>query len=132
LSFFGSAEGIDIIHANVANPDPFRRWEAINALGRVHNDKSVSVLKPALRSPSLRDRNEVVLSLGMIGGAEARELLINSLSDDKPDVRWRAAMALGRAGDASNIASLRLLASGDPDSMVREQAAKAAEKLAKK
>lgn len=131
LSFFGSAEGVDLIHTNVRNADPFRRWEAINALGRVHNDKSVGVLKAALQSPSVRDRNEVVLSLGQIGGDEARQLLIKSLSDESSDVRWRAAMALGRAGDASVIASLRLLASGDPDSVVREQAAKAAAKLAK-
>ena len=132
LSFFGSPEAIDLIHANVLNPDPFRRWEAINALGRVHNEKSVAALKPALQSPSVRDRNEAVLSLGNIGGDEARALLIDALSDSASDVRWRAAMALGRAGDASVVASLRLLASGDPDEMVREQAAKAADKLTKR
>ncbi|HEY0789094.1 MAG TPA: HEAT repeat domain-containing protein, partial [Thermoanaerobaculia bacterium] len=51
LSMFGSAAGLDLLHAGVRNPDPFQRWEAINALGRVHDARTVSVLAPALRSP---------------------------------------------------------------------------------
>lgn len=132
LSFFESPEGVSVLHAGVRHPDPFRRWEAINALGRVHDESTLAVLRAAIQSPSVRDRSEVALSLGGIGGEEAIRLLVEALDDEAADVRWRAALSLSRIGTIENLRSLQRLAEEDPDSTVREQAAKAATRLEEK
>lgn len=125
LSFFESSEGISVINDGVLNPDPFRRWEAINALGRAHDERSIDLLRTALGSPSIRDRNEIVLTLGSIGGPAAVEILIGALSDEFADVRWRAAMALGKTRDRKALPALHLVAEGDASAEVREHARKA-------
>jgi bilin biosynthesis protein len=132
LSFFGSNEGVEILHEGTRSPDPFRRWEAINALGRTHNDGTLAVLRAAMESPSERDRNEAVLSIGQIGGEVAVGLLHEALTDESADVRWRAAMSLGRAGTEASLRPLQRLVEEDSDNQVREQAAKALERLRKK
>ena len=130
LAFFGSPEGVDTLHRGVRSPDPFRRWEAINSLGRVNEgDATVEALQPVLESPSVRDRNEAVLTLGQIGGEAAVNALIGALDDEAADVRWRAAMALGRAGNAEIVPRLEALAESDPDEQVREHAAKSASRI---
>jgi len=130
LAFFGSPEGVETLHRGVRSPDPFRRWEAINSLGRVHEgDATVEALQPVLESPSVRDRNEAVLTLGQIGGEAAMNALVGALEDEAADVRWRAAMALGRAGDASVVSRLEALAGSDPDEQVREHATKSASRI---
>jgi HEAT repeat protein len=130
LAFFGSPEGVETLHRGVRSPDPFRRWEAINSLGRVNaGGATVSALLPVLESPSVRDRNETVLTLGQIGGEAAMGALIAALEDEAPDVRWRAAMALGRAGNAEVVPRLEALAMSDPDEQVREHAAKSATRI---
>lgn len=130
LAFFGSPEGIEILHRGVRNPDPFRRWEAINSLSRVNaGDATVAALLPVLESPSVRDRNEAVLTLGSIGGAAAVRALVGALEDENADVRWRAAMALGRAGDVAIVPRLEALAEADPDPQVREHAARSASRI---
>ena len=98
--------------------------DGCNALGRVWDDQSVKRLAIALRSPSVRDRNEVVLTLGRIGG-RAVEMLIGALADESPQVRWRTAMALGRTRDTRPLPALREGADGNPDREVRNQARKA-------
>jgi HEAT repeat protein len=130
LSFFDDATVVPILNAAVTGPEPLRRWEAINALGRVWNGESVERLAVAVRSPSVRDRNEVVLTLGLIG-PPAVDLLLTALSDESAEVRWRTAMALGRAGDIRALAALRRVAGEDSDERVREHAAKAFARLQK-
>jgi HEAT repeat protein len=130
LAFFGSPEGVATLHRGIRSPDPFRRWEAINSLGRVNEgDATVKALQPVLESPSVRDRNETVLTMGQIGGEAAMHALIEALEDEAPDVRWRAAMALGRAGNAAVVPLLEALAESDPDPQVREHATKSASRI---
>ena len=123
LSFFDAKDIAPMLNAAVTGAEPLRRWEAINALGRVWNEESVARLAIALRSPSIRDRNEVVLTLGLIG-APAVDVLMTALSDESAEVRWRAAMALGRTHDLRALPALRA-AIDDADPRVRDQALKA-------
>lgn len=125
LAFFGAADGLPIVHAHVLDPDPFRRFEAINALGRVHDESSIGLLGTALKSPSVKDRNEVVLALGRIGGEPARRLLLSALMDESEAVRWRAAMALSRAGTSADLRALQIVADTDISEDVREHARRA-------
>jgi HEAT repeat protein len=114
LSMFDEPDGVPLFHAGVSHFKPWRRWEAINALGRVHDRATVQVLAGVLSSDRPRDRQEAVLSLGKIGGDEAVQVLIEALGDPQEDVRWRACLALGRVADPIARESLEgLIESGD-------------------
>lgn len=129
LSVFERPEAVPVLHANLAHPDSWRRWEAINALGRVHDERSASALAPLLSSEHVRDRNETVMSLGKIGGETAVELLLGALDDPAPSVRWRVCLALGRIGDPRAVPALQGLAKSETDSRVLEHAADALDRL---
>ncbi|HUP46703.1 MAG TPA: HEAT repeat domain-containing protein [Thermoanaerobaculia bacterium] len=129
LSFFDSTMALPRLHESVTHLDPFRRWEAINSLGRVHDATTPDVLRSVLHSPSARDRHEVVLTLGQIGGPKGNALLFEALSDEEASVRWRAAMALSRSGTGDELETLRQVAETDADAQVREHAAKAISRI---
>lgn len=118
LSAFGRREALPLLHAGVRNPDRWRRWEAIHALGRVHDETTSRVLAPVLASSNAHDRAEAVLSLGLIGDDTALELLIGALEDPDPAVRWRACMALDRIDDPRSDPHLRELLGSEPDRRV--------------
>jgi HEAT repeat protein len=118
LSVFGSGDGLDTLHEGVTARDAWRRWEAINALGRVHDEGTVRVLAPVLLSPVARDREETALVLGRIGGHDALVLLVGALHDPLPSVRWRAALALGHLGDPAALPPLRAALEDEPATVV--------------
>ncbi|MEE8522971.1 MAG: HEAT repeat domain-containing protein, partial [Thermoanaerobaculia bacterium] len=98
LSWLSADDGLALLQDGVMHRDPWRRWEAITALGRVHDDSTARVLGQVLLSPIRADREEAVLALGKIGNGEAFLLLLAALGDAAPEVRWRACLALGRSG----------------------------------
>ena len=59
LAWLGRDDGLSLIHAGVRSPQRWRRWEAIHALGRVHDGDSVGALAPVLGSGDARERGEV-------------------------------------------------------------------------
>ncbi|HEY0590244.1 MAG TPA: HEAT repeat domain-containing protein, partial [Thermoanaerobaculia bacterium] len=56
LAMFEEPAAIPVLHAGVLSPDPYRRLEAITALGQVHDARTPEVLRPLLESPSANDR----------------------------------------------------------------------------
>jgi HEAT repeat protein len=129
LSMLGSTDCLPLIHAGLQRADSWQRWEAINALGRVHDDTSVATILAALPALVDRDRNEAALALGMIGGDAALDALIGLLRDPEPSVRWRAAMGLGQARDVRGIAPLEALLVTETDPLVTEHARRALDGL---
>jgi len=102
-----------------------RRAAAI-ALGKVKDPKAIEPLAEALKS-ELMIRFEAARSLIQLG-SDAVESLSHLLSDDDPDVRIKAAEALGLIGDESASEALATCLN-DADAGVREAAAKALVKL---
>ncbi|MCK4392868.1 HEAT repeat domain-containing protein [Candidatus Bipolaricaulota bacterium] len=69
-------------------------------LGRVWSNETASRLIVVLEGGSEDVRKEAVLSLGRIGGSDALAALLAALrSDPSLEVRWRAAIMIGRNGD---------------------------------
>jgi hypothetical protein len=103
LSLFGRPEAVPLLHQGLL-AEGWRRWEAVNALGRVWNDETVSRLISVLKEGVEDVRKEAALSLGRIGGDAALLALIEALAHDpSPEVRWRAAMMIGRIGEEGSV-----------------------------
>ncbi len=125
LSWLGLDDGLSLLHEGVTSRDRWRRWEAVNALARVHDETTARVVGRLLMSPLVADREETVLTLGKIGSGEAFLLLLSALKDKAPGVRWRACMALGRLGRPEAILPLRALELREIDERVLQHAGKA-------
>ena len=75
-------------------------------------------------------RGQAVLTFGTIGGNEAVSALLDVLQNDSsPQVRWRAALALSRLGDASLVERLEQAVTAEKNPQVRESIDEAIEKL---
>ena len=53
-----------MIHEGLGDDDGWRRWEALNALKRIHDETSAGRLRRFLESADGRERNEAVMALG--------------------------------------------------------------------
>ena len=102
-----------------------RRAAAI-ALGKIKDPKAVKPLGEAMKS-ELMIRFEAARALIQLG-SEAVESLVNLLLSDDPDVRVKAAEALGFIGDERATQALAKCL-GDQDAGVRDAAAKALVKI---
>jgi HEAT repeat protein len=95
--------------------------------------KPVSNWVRALQSPEPRERRAAVVKLGNVGPSEAAVLpaLRSALHDADAGVRREAIVALMKfgAGSADAATELMEMREGDPDSTVREYAAKATARL---
>ena len=99
LSLYGVTEAVPLLHQGL-DATGWRQWEAVNALGRVWNEETVPKLIVVLQGGPEAVRKEAALSLGHIGGAEVLAVLLIALADDPSfEIRWRAAMMIGRIGD---------------------------------
>lgn len=126
LSMFRVQECLPFLEKGITDENSWRRWEAINALGRIHDERSADFLGPVLlNSTDKRERSEAVLSLGKVGTPKAIDLLISVLEDADQGVRWRACMALGLAGDVRAIKHLERVRDNDSDPDVVRHATKA-------
>ena len=70
-----------------------------------------------LEDPDDAIRREVTVVLGSIGDERARALLVRSLEDADSQVRWRAALGLGRVREPATTLALeeRLSRETDPE-----------------
>ena len=100
------------------------RHRAVEALGRIGNNKSISVLLNALKDTSSKVRLSAALALGQIGGDEAVNALLLILQDEDSNVRASAAKALGQIGGDKAFPAL-LKALKDRNRTVRSTAAEA-------
>jgi len=129
LSTFDRADGLSILHTGVADARPERRLEALDALGRVHDEYSLQVLENVLSWGNVRERGVVVLTLGQIGGEGGSELLIRALADPEPAVRWRACLALELTRDRRAVQALEDLKARESDDRVRRFAERALDRI---
>lgn len=103
------------------------QMSAIDALGQVKDKAALLQLSELSqnRRADLRLRLSATHSLGLIGGEQARPVLRGLLKDKTDEVRAVAAVSLGRAGRASDLAALEALAKEDK-TFVKDVAQKAA------
>ena len=98
LSMFGSLEALPVLSEGTRSEDDWIRFEAVNGLGRIHDENTSLLLAGLLEHPQQRTRQDAVMSLGKIRDEVAVTALIAALEDPSPQVRWRAAMGLKLSG----------------------------------
>jgi HEAT repeat protein len=76
------------------------RISAIWALGSSGDSSVAARLQPLYESPDAGIRKMVVYAMGALPGGTQLPTLRVALEDSAPDVRWNAAIALARHGDA--------------------------------
>ncbi len=74
---------------------------AIWALGAIGDPAALPDLERLATSPDAGLRKAAVHALGVFPGESARQALVTALGDATEDVRWNAAIALARRGDAA-------------------------------
>ena len=78
------------------------RLAAINSLGMIKYQEAIPRLKDYLKETATQDeRLATVIALGMIGDKSIIANLKTLLSDNEPNIRWDAAIALAKLGDRS-------------------------------
>lgn len=78
------------------------RLASINALGMIQFQPAITLLKQYLSgSTSQEEKLAAVIALGMIGDKSVITDLQILLSDEEPNLRWDAAVALAKLGDRS-------------------------------
>ena len=97
--FYGEAliSGID-------DENPNSRSAAISALGMIQYKPAINKIKRMLNTnKSSEDRLTAVIALGMIGDESIIPDLKILLTDEEPNIRWDAAIALAKLNDDSGI-----------------------------
>ena len=124
LAFFDRPEGEPALIASLGSTESFRRWEAVFSLRNVASQAGIEAIIPLLDTNVESDtgvRGEVALTLGNVGGEQAVPVLMATLrSDPSAEVRWRAALGLSVAGDASLLSELEVALADEQDDQVRE------------
>jgi HEAT repeat protein len=111
---------LPLIREGLGHADAWRRWEAVNALGRIHSEGDAASLAPLLADPAASVQRETVMTLGRIGDAAAVDVLIEALGNPDPELRWRAAMSLERAGDPRALPAIEALLESEKHPMTRQ------------
>ena len=120
------------------------RIELVKMLGRTGSARAQEVLLPLAKTKAMTLRLAAIEALGVlrVGSAAVDATLLDAITDEQPDVRQRAAMALSRVGTADAAAKLldRLSVAAEQDrgalgialsgALARVTDAKMAEKIA--
>jgi HEAT repeat protein len=93
-------EAADVPKEGEAGADAETRIYAIWALGMIGDPAAVPVVIKLLGSEDAGLRKSAAHALGAFPGPEGQEALVRALEDATEDVRWNAAIALARQGDA--------------------------------
>jgi HEAT repeat protein len=87
-----------------------RRWYLVRnivyILGRIGKEQSIPHIQKVMNHEESRVRREAAQAFGLIGGAKAVELLIESLEDGDVRVRAMAALNLGKVGKKDGLGPL--------------------------
>jgi HEAT repeat protein len=86
--------------AGAPSLDPDTRIYAVWALGVIGDPQALPRLLALARNEDAGLRKTAVYAVGAFSSADARAVLVASLADPVEDVRWNAALALARTGDA--------------------------------
>lgn len=101
-----------------------RRLAALRHMGTSSDQLAVEQIIEQLADAEPEIRQEAVLALGRIGGAEAVDALVSQLASPESDVQLEAARALGMTGDPRAMEPL-MQKLADPNEIVRERVAEA-------
>ncbi len=111
-----SSEALAALVIALADPEPFVRWHAAEALAKQEANRVFSLLTTTLADPNPLRRAGAAEALGRLGGEAACQMLRRCTADPDPTVRVAVAHALGACGDLTAVpALLPLLADADPD-----------------
>ena len=98
------------------------RWQGLYGLGYTHKGTGEKLLKQAVQDSDERIRAVALRSMGVKDPGRFRGQAIALLDDESAEVRWHAAMVLGRDKDNSDVSAL-LNAANDSYSRVRKEVA---------
>lgn len=111
-----SSEAIQALITALADPEPFVRWQAAEALAAQEAGRVFPTLVAALKASDPVRRAATAEALGRAGGEAATQALRGHLADADPRVRLAVAAALGQIADPTISAELApLLADPNPD-----------------
>jgi hypothetical protein len=133
LAYYGDERALSSLHDGLKSESGWVRWEAANALQRVHDERSSGQLAEFLeRERSVgKAAREAILALGLICDARAREVLVATLEVADAQLRWRAALGLGRCADPATAEALRQRLAVEKDAVVRSSLSEALGKIAR-
>ena len=115
-----AAPALAAITARIDQVDEAARARLVAALGKLGELPAVLA---RMADPSARVRRAAAIALGKLGGDSARAALLARLdaSEVTPDERRAVVEALGKCGDASVLARLRVLDPGDDAELARRR-----------
>ena len=119
-----STEAIAVLIEALADPEPFVRWQASEALAAQDATCVFHALTDALTEGQPAQRAGAAVALGRIGGEAATTDLCKQVEDPDPRVRRALAQALGQIGDPTTAVELVPMLD-DADADVRRAAAHA-------
>ena len=129
LARHGDDSGLDYARAQLTNPRPTRRMEAIRALAASKNDDvAYSALEIGLKDSDESNRQSAMYLLGKRPGKRSVGLLGTMLADSDHTIRWLTVAALANNGSRDAI-PLLLNALGDMDLGVCGMASSALNKI---
>jgi hypothetical protein len=92
---------VPALRKGLASPDNETLLYSIWALGAIADPQAMADLVPFTTHDDAGIRKTAVHALGSFDAPEAREALRRALQDRADDVRWNAALVLGRHGDTA-------------------------------
>lgn len=128
LSTIADERVIDPLISALLSPDWVVRMHAVKALNRLGDGKAASTLVLLLQDKVPAVRDEAISALKNLGHAGLPPLL-EVLKDSDWRVRLRATEALGELGLPGAIPDLLHLLAQDPDTAIRQDAARALGKI---
>ena len=121
LGMMGPEKSIDVLAAALNDSNQYVRGEAAASLGKIGSGKSVEPLLRASRDDSGAVRQAARDALVKIG-SPASPAIARTLRDPDPQVRWTAALMLGKIASEEAVSAL-IEALSDANWMVRNEAA---------
>lgn len=113
----------------LSDPAPAVVIQAIAGLGRSGVEQDVAVLMNLCLVADHEVVKAAIRGLGRCREHRATAAVLGLLSHDRWDVRWAAAEALAERGDATALGPLRRVHAVEPDPLVRQVLAGAAQRL---
>jgi HEAT repeat protein len=111
LAYFGDSASLQPLLDRIEDPDPRVREAAVQGLPYLDDPRALEALIAASKSLVGRTRAVAVRSLGHVPHANERvhSLLLKSLFDPEPWVRYYACQSLGRLGYSAGCAEIMKL-----------------------
>jgi HEAT repeat protein len=101
----GGPEAWDALVRAIRSSNPEVRFQAITSLSEIDPARSVEHARALLADPDGKVRAQAVAALGDSGDSATRDAIAAHL-DDGDEIRWEAALALGRLDDRRGLALL--------------------------